>query len=176
MSSARLVSFLKGQLVSKFLSFTFYMKFNHTQPGVYFNSASFTVSLVCSCLNPFLKFFVKQSFTSKLLMIAFKLCHHRYAEFEFLSHARAVAFYSKAITSQLKLRCGRVAWCKCVLLNTTMRVEGNVHAWNVFSAIKIQFQLKKCFLLKMTKLCQNSSRFWNTLGFMLKSNFSWKLC
>ena len=60
------------------MSFTFYMKFNHNQLGVYFNSASFTVSFVCSCLNPFLKFFVKQSFTSKLLMIAFKLSHRRF--------------------------------------------------------------------------------------------------
>ena len=49
------------------------------------------------------KFFFKQPFTSKLLLKALKLRHLYFCwyhdEFEFLSHARVVAFYSKTIMS-----------------------------------------------------------------------------
>ena len=99
------------------MSFTFSMKFNHTQLEVYVNSAPFTVSIVYSCpVKLFLKFFLKQSFFSKLLFIALKLRHLCFCwchdEFKCLSHARDVAFYSKAISS---LTFDTGVWPCCVI-------------------------------------------------------------
>ena len=162
------------------LTFTFFVKFNQIQLGVYFNSAPFTASLVCSCpVKSFFTFFVKQPFTSEFLLIALKICHLAFADVMLnLNFCRTCAQYrftAKSLSHwHLKLRCGRVAWFKCVLLNNALRMERNVHAWNIFSTQ--EFQRKNFFLLKIAKLCQNYSRFWIMQKFMLKNNFSWKFC